>query len=163
MYQSLEVILEMFPLLTCWHELMQPNSQSKNRQCLKICYTWYNNIFYTNCLPVLTSANWMMKCLRWASEKTESTYSPGLPWLSRTRKSPSCLSSSWASVRGIAPWYHSCSPNGFSLMGITSMNSGGIGGTESRKWVNGYMSFFFNFLLIIKSIRKEQCIPILFM
>lgn len=92
----------------------------------------------------------MMKCLHWASEKTESTYSPGLPWLSRTRKSPCCLSSSWASVRGIAPWYHSCSPNGFSLMAITSINLC-VGKVIKLKCGP---AFFFRILLIIKKNEK---------
>lgn len=64
----------------------------------------------------------MMKCRLWSSENTDRTYSPGLPWLSLTRKSPCCRSNSWASVRGIAPWYHSCSARGRSDVGMTSKN-----------------------------------------
>lgn len=74
------------------------------------------------CVCVHTSASWMIKCLLCSSENTDRTYSPGLPWLSRTRKSPCCRSSSCASVRGMAPWYHSCSVRGRSDVGITSKN-----------------------------------------
>lgn len=74
------------------------------------------------CVCAHTSASWMIKCLLCSSENTDRTYSPGLPWLSRTRKSPCCRSSSCASVRGMAPWYHSCSVRGRSDVGITSKN-----------------------------------------
>lgn len=63
-----------------------------------------------------------MKCRLCSSENTDRTYSPGLPWLSLTRKSPCCRSNSWASVRGMAPWYHSCSASGRSDVGMTSKN-----------------------------------------
>lgn len=104
---------------------------------------------------VLTSANWMMKCLRCPSENTDSTYSPGLPWLSRTRKSPCCFSSSWASVLGMAPWYHSCSPSGFSLVGITSKNWRGTKPRRSRQlrtemrrcWWKKQQTLFWNLLM----------------
>lgn len=66
----------------------------------------------------------MMKCRGWPSHITDSTYSC-LPWLSRTRKSPECVSSSATSARGIAPWYHSCSWRGFCTSG-TSCSGGGI-------------------------------------
>lgn len=73
--------------------------------------------------PPLTSADWMMKCRGWPSHSTDSTYSC-LPWLSRTRKSPECVSSSATSARGMAPWYHSCSCRGFCTSG-TSCSGGG--------------------------------------
>lgn len=69
-----------------------------------------------------TSTNCMIKCLLCPSEYTERTYSPGFPWLSRTKKSPCCFSRSCASILGIAPWYQSCSARGFSLVGIVSQN-----------------------------------------
>lgn len=71
----------------------------------------------------LTSAYWMMKCRGWPSHSTDSTYSC-LPWLSRTTKSPECVSSSATSARGMAPWYHSCSCRGFCTSG-TSCSGGG--------------------------------------
>lgn len=64
-----------------------------------------------------------MKCRGWPSHSTDSTYSC-LPWLSRTRKSPECVSSSATSARGMAPWYHSCSCRGFCTSG-TSCRGGG--------------------------------------
>ena len=69
-----------------------------------------------------TSTYCMIKCLLCPSENTERTYSPGFPWLSRTKKSPCCFSRSCASILGIAPWYQSCSARGFSSTGIVSQN-----------------------------------------
>lgn len=85
----------------------------------------------------LTSAYWIMKCRLWSSENTDRTYSPGLPWLSLTRKSPCCRSNSWASVRGIAPWYHSCSARGRSDVGMTSKNC--FMGKQSKDLQKGFM------------------------
>lgn len=84
------------------------------------------NIEYSVLYQRRTSAYCMIKCLRCPSENTERTYSPGFPWLSRTKKSPCCFNSSWASILGIAPWYQSCSANGFSVVDITSKNLGKI-------------------------------------
>ncbi len=59
-------------------------------------------------LNPLTSELWMRKCRHWPPQCTDSTYSC-LPWLSRTRKSPSFFSSSCTSRRG---WHRDTSPDG---------------------------------------------------
>ena len=80
----------------------------------------------------LTSADWMMKCRGWPSQSTDSTYSC-LPWLSRTRKSPECVRSSATSVRGMAPWYHTCSCRGFCTSGTSCSGGGSWKGTGEEQ------------------------------
>ena len=71
----------------------------------------------------LTSDFWMRKCLQDPCQWTERTYSC-LPWLWRTRKSPSLCSSCCTSSLGTAPWYQACWHRGRSTSG-TATTAGG--------------------------------------